>query len=200
MDNVTTLFPRGKTYFDGATPPTTFAQTIDLEGQLRRSDDMDPSNPRQRRSGRQCVCRAVRNVSGITLATKRVVKWATGFVGRRVDGYASTFYGNDAAGIVDDHLSGGIPANDIGWLVVSGPCLGITGYATVAQAELQDVVVAAGSSSQATSAGKLQGVAVTTNATYGHSAVNAIAKALTARTTANTDTETLYEVTILKGA
>ena len=52
MDNVTPLPARGKTWFDGATPPTTYAQTVDLEGALARFDDINPSYPDRRRSGR----------------------------------------------------------------------------------------------------------------------------------------------------
>lgn len=201
MDNASPLPDRGKTWFDGTTPPTSFAQTVDLEGKSATFPDKDPTaaNKGQLRSGRNVKCRFVRNVSGITLATKRLVKWASGYVGRRVDGYASTTYGNDAAGVVDDHYATGIPANDLGWIVVKGPCLCYTGYSTVAQAEMQACVVDAGSTSQAASAGKMLGIAVTTNVTYGHSgAMNTVARALTARTSANTNTATLYDILLDK--
>lgn len=210
-DNAQPLPDRGKTWFDGTTPPTTFSETVDLEGRLRNFDNTDSATgvnaAQSKHTGRQVVARFVRNVSGITLEAKRIVKYATGHIGKRIDGYGTV---NDerCAGVVDDHYATGILNNDLGWIIVQGPCLVKTDLASGANNVISqgDVMLAlTAATSQATTAGRMYAWAGTFNVTsdvttgrIANVAMNRIGQALTARTTANTNTDTLIDLELLK--
>lgn len=202
MDNASALPLRGKTWFDGQTPPTSFAQTVSLEGQLKAFEDLDPATL-YKRSGRQVICRLVRNVATITLAPKRVVTYAAGFRGRRVDGYGRTDH-VEAAGVVDDQYATGIPANDLGWIVVSGPCLVKTpleGTALNVFTEGDIVTALTAATSQATTSGRVQTAALTSSVTGAMSIERgAIGRAMSAKTTANTNADVLIDITLLKAS
>ena len=125
QDNVS-LFDRGKTYFGtGNTINTSdYGQTVIHEGKSRIFADTDPSDPLKKRSHRDVYAICVRNVSGLVLMPGRAVVWASGYRGKRIDGWSSTT-AQEIAGVVDDHygIATGIRNGDLFWLVVSGPVL-----------------------------------------------------------------------------
>ena len=204
--NVTGLPERGKTWYDGATP-TANAPAISLEGQMRRVDDENPPTATDstvtRRSGRQVVLRLVKNISGITLAPKRLVTWAAGFRGRRVDGYCTADYA-ECAGVVDDHYTNGIPDDDLGYIVVSGPVLILTSLAANAENVISegDVLVAlTAATSQATTSGRFVSAGLTSSVTVAQNVERGkIGRAMSAKTTANTNADCLVDLEILKAA
>ena len=205
-DNASGLPARGKTWFDGTTPPTTYQESTDIEGSVRSADDVDSTtgvaSAQSKRSGRQVTLRLVRNVGAVALAPSRVVTWASGYIGRRVDGYCTVDHVR-AAGVVDEHYgSGGIPVNDLGWLVVSGPCLVRMGLAAanpnISEGDTLTALTAV--SSGATTSGRIQSFNVTSNPTLGNIAVlNRIGRAMSAATTADTGSTILVDVEILSG-
>lgn len=209
MSNSVAGFPRrGRTFYEGNTPPTdaNIGQSLKLEGLQKSFSDTDPSvtaGPKLNRSNRRVECRLVRNVSGITLAAKRLVTWAAGYRGRRVDGYA-TLGTQECAGVVDDHIgAAGVLDNDLFWLVQKGPCLCRTDVAALVSIVEHDLLVALTAvTSQSTTSGRVVAlVAGTTNVTFMVSAaVNRVGRAISAKTTANTNADILVDLEILSAA
>lgn len=109
-------FNRGFTYFNGATPSLT--DGLNLEGKEYWIEDKWYS------SGRPIKLKCVRNTSGITLLPKRIVSYSltANEFGRRVDGYTYVT-AQDYAGVVDELLTAGVPANDLFFIVVDGPTI-----------------------------------------------------------------------------
>lgn len=207
-DSVTGLMRRGRTFYEGATPPTdaNVGQSLKLEGYQKTFNDTDPSvtaGPKQNRSNRKVECMLVRNVSGITLAAKRTVTWAAGYRGRRVDGYG-TLGTQEIAGVVDDLIgSAGVADNDLFWLVRKGPCLCRTDVAALVSFLEGEVLVGLTAvTSQSMTAGRVSAlVAGTTNVTYMvSSSLNRIGRAISAKTTANTNSDVLVDLEILSVA
>ncbi len=200
MENARPLPDRGKTWFDGATPPSTYESTVDIEGVTKCFDDIDSTtgiaSSQQRRSGRQVRCRFVRNVATITLESKRAVRWAAGQRKKRIDGYCRLDHA-EAAGVVDEFYSTGIRQHDLGWIIVGGPGLvktSLGGDATNVISEGDTITALTAATSQATTAGRIQAYNVTSNATLGGQAVlNKIGRAMSAKTTANTNADLLVD-------
>jgi len=92
-----------------------------LEGLPVCYEDISYVDKATKVSGREVKAILVKNVSGIALKPGQLVTWATGYVGRKVDGYARTT-GGKIAGIVDDWLPAAGAADDqIFNLIVKGP-------------------------------------------------------------------------------
>lgn len=195
-------FPRGSTHYNGQTIDTNdYGNSVSLEGVVHIFPNNDPSVTAlsARRDGGTVTAICVRNVSGIALLPGRIPVWKSGYEGRRVDGYVTT-EAAQAAGVVDDQLpSAGVPNGDLFWLIVKGKVLvktGLTGASDALTISVGNKVVAAtAATSQATTAGRMK-VADFTGATavLAGQINNAIGRALTARTTNNTDTNTLVEL------
>jgi hypothetical protein len=205
MGNASGNFERGKTYWGPtATIDTTYAESIGLEGLRREFVDQAPgtgSGVKSLRSGRMVICRLVRNVSGITLAPKRVVKWAAGYRMKRVDGYVSTD-SEEAAGVVDEHLgTGGVRNGDLFWLARRGPTLAQTSLSgDVSNSIAEGVMLMALSAvtSQSTTSGRVNPFVATSNQTFAVSAVlNRLGRAISAKTTANTNADVLIDLELL---
>jgi hypothetical protein len=64
-------------------------------------------------------CIAMRNTSGGTLTAGQVVKGKTTALLSEVDGSASV--DSPIVGVVDEYLSKAVAANDVFWVVVTGP-------------------------------------------------------------------------------
>jgi len=201
----TGLPKRGQSYYKGQTPPTSFTESVSAEGTMVVFKDRSAASSvgaDTQRSNGDVICKLVRNVSGVTLATKRLVSWATGYYGRRVDGYCDLDWDAAAAGVIDEHLAAGLVANDLGWIVVEGPCLVKTAlsadeFAVIEMGE--DIAALTGADSTATTSGRIQGLAITTSVTVAQSQVRGIiGRALSAKTIANTDTDCLVFLTLLK--
>jgi hypothetical protein len=206
-DNVSGLPRRGQTYF-GGTVPTTVGQSASVEGFQKTFNDVDPSastsGPKTRRSNRKVECMLVRNGSGITLAAKRLVTWKAAYRGKRVGGYARLDF-TEAAGVVDDHIgSGGVADGDLFWLVRKGPCLCRTPLEANALNVMNegDVLVALTAvTSQATTAGRVAAWAVTSDVTSTfQAAINRVGRAMSAKTTANTNADVLVDLEIMSVA
>lgn len=205
--NVTPLMAKGKTFLSGAgrTLSSTYGNDVGLEGTRVEFDDLLPSTTggvSTPRSAGKKVCLLVRNVSGITLERRRVVKWKAGFRNKRVDGYCAVDF-EEVAGVVDEALStNGVPNHDLFWLEVKGPCLVKTALAASALnviAEGDKLVALTAAISQATTSGRIQSMAATTGTTSALSALyNYIGIAMSAMTTAQTNSDCLVDLKILK--
>lgn len=192
-DNVAPLPGRGKTLLSGAnrTLSATGAASK-LEGLCKNFNDRcsAAATYNQVRSQKTVKMMLVRNVSGVALAAKSVVKWATGYRNRRVGGYCSVNF-EEVAGVVDEFIgSAGVPNNDLFWLAVAGPALIRKSLAASAEcviAEGQVLVALTAASSQAATAGRILPYAATTDVTsIASMALNRIGRALSASTTSQT--------------
>lgn len=207
-DNVSGMPNRGKTYLTGPnrTADSTATSTKSIVGLTKTFADLDYSvNPAVARSQGQVVCRLVRNSSGISLLPKMVVTWKSGARGKEVDGYADFSPDIDVAGIVDEWLpSTGVANNDYFWLVVKGPTLALTGLvgdetnSIGMHAWLINLTGAA--STVSTTSGRvgpavLPTAGLTTNITFAQSNnLHKIGRAMSAKTTANTNASILIDV------
>lgn len=186
-DNVLNLPPPGKTYGSSSTTGV----SVGLEGTEKIFADVDYSTTgavKTKRSGNDIRAVLVRNVSGITLNPKQGVTYASGYQGRRVDGY-HRLDGGICSGIVDPFLVNGAPNNDLFWLIIEGPCVctkDTSGNAVIKD----DYVVAetAAASTFSTTAGKIKSIITTSNQTFAASyALNAIGIAMSTSATTNAD-------------
>lgn len=211
-DNVSGGLPRrGYTYLGSETGRTiTSSDAASVEGATKVFDDVAPgqaAGAKVRRSNRQTTCILVRNVSGIALLPKRIARWASGYRGKRVDGY-TTATAAEAAGVIDEHLpAAGVPANDLFWLAVRGPSLVLTDLAGGANnvIAVDDTLIAlTAATSQATTAGRVvtwgltATSTATTDGTLSNYLLNYLGKAMSAKTTANTNADLLVDLQILK--
>lgn len=201
-DNVSGGLPkRGKTRFSG-TPDTITGQSIAIEGtEVSFRDDYTSGNdPRRIRSGRSITCRLVRNVSTVALLPGRLVVWKAGFRGLRVDGYSSTT-GQEVAGVVDDQLpTAGVAVNDLFWLMRAGPALvktGLAGDSTNAHTEGDFIVALTAAASTSTTAGRPTVQSIASTATTASLITNVIGRVMSARTAANTNTNTLIDLCLM---
>ena len=205
-DNVAGLPNRGKVY---NVTSTTAAQSAKLEGYQKYFQDEDASGagPSRPRSSRRALMRLVRNSSGIALLPKRAVAWESGQRGKRVDGYTTTTAA-EVAGIVDDQLpAAGAADNALFWIHRQGPALCTNDIASGASTVISegDLVVAltAATSLAATTAGRIATgtLTATSTATTDGSLTNRIlhrlGKAMSARTTANTNSDVLVDLDLM---
>lgn len=203
MGDYSLPFDVGKTFYGGGTIDATALGGEHLLGKEYLVPDDNPSNGKSR-TGRLRKLRIVRNTSGAALLPKRLVSFSTvaGEFGGYVDGYADVI--NERSFPVDEYLAAaGVPDDDLFYIVIEGPAVVKTSLAGDAQNNiaLGDIVVAATAvTSGATTSGRCE-KAVISGATTG--AVNedhlraiqrAIGRAMTARTTANTDNDILIDV------
>jgi hypothetical protein len=158
------------------------------------------------RSNKDRVMMLVRNVSGTTLAAKRLVSWKTGYIGKRVDGYTDLDYDQLAAGVVDEHLSYDVPANDLFWICVQGPTLvknGLEAADTTAIPENSRICALTGDNSTATTSGRVRAIALQATTTDANNVnplrvMGIIGRALSARTSAETNNDILVYLDLLK--
>lgn len=205
-DHVTALPIRGKTYFGGS--PSSSTDGAGVLGVMMDFDDVTPgSGVRAPRSNRRTTCILVRNASGIALLPKRTARWKSGSKFKEVDGYTTTTAA-EAAGVIDEHLpAAGVAANDLFWLAVKGPSLMLTDLAGGVNnsVALNDVLIAMTAvTSQSTTAGRIApwGLTATstqtTDGTYTNYLLHYLGRALSARTTANTNADILVDLMIMK--
>jgi hypothetical protein len=191
-------FERGDTWYGGDTPDATDLGGVNILGMEWIFNDQNPTTG-VARTERYVRCRAVRNTSGIALLPKRLVVFSTtaGEYGFNVDGYCST--AAQEAYPTDEYLpTAGVVDDDIFWIVMEGPAvvetrtadmdhnIGVGGWGVAATAD---------SSQAATTAGRIN-AAQTTGATgpLWIQIVNRIGRAMTARTTQNTNEDILIDV------
>jgi len=203
-DAVTGLPGRGNTFLTGPnrTAPTTYGNSVLLEGTKKNFKDVTPGTVGMHtlRSGLEVQCILVRNTSTIALLPKRVVKFAAGYRNQRVDAYCR-LDSESVAGVVDEYLPAtGVPVNDLFWLVVKGPCLvktSLGGDVTNFIAEGDPLVALTAATTGATTAGRIQPFAITSNATFAASgAMNLLGRAMSARATTQTNADVLCDLRI----
>lgn len=187
-DNVTNLPARGKTYGSSSTTGV----SVGLEGTTKIFKDVDYSGTRAvktPRTGLDVMAILVRNVSGVSLLPKMLVTFASGYQGRRVDGYARLDQGI-VSGVVDEFLpSTGVANNDLFWMIVRGPALCIKSVDANGLVKDDYVVsITAAASTHSTTAGRIMSIAVTSNQTNAMSqALNRIGIAMSTSATTSAD-------------
>lgn len=187
-------FPRGDTYFSGVGATTT--DPVGIVGKEWVFEDVNPANGAVR-TNRSVRCRAVRNSSGIALLPRRIAQFSTtaGSFGHEVTGYTTTTA--QRGYLIDEYLpTAGVAANDVFWVVVEGPAEGITDLAAVDTISVGDKLVALTAvTSQATTAGRLDLAAfAVTEAALANQIMHYIGHAMSAKTSANTNTALLIDV------
>lgn len=197
------MFGRGETWYQGTTPDANNLGGGNIIGQVRVFEDIDFSGSgsiKPVRSNQSVVCMAVRNTSGIALLPKRVVRLVltAGEYDRNVDGYTATT-AQHFLGVVDEWLpAAGCADDDICWVVIEGPTEILTDLAGGANNVISvgDVVVSlTAASSQATTAGRIKPQDLTgATALLGNELQNRIGRAMSAKTTANTNVGCLVNV------
>jgi hypothetical protein len=148
------------------------------------------------RSAMVVVGMIVKNSGAAVLYPKHLCIWKTGCTGTEVNGRICTTAGQ-AAGFVDEHVvSTGVPVSDNFLLIVNGPCLGVTDLAggannlIPAESELYGLTAA---TSNATTSGRvypLDGTFTATQTTDGTAAkvaLNRVGRAISAKTTGQTN-------------
>lgn len=190
------LFPRGGTYHGGDTIDANDLGGTWLEGKEWLVEDTING------TGAYVRLRCVRNVSGISLYPKRLVRYKDGYFGRRVDGYTTTT--NEAGYPVDDaYGSTPIANNDLFWIVVDGPCKvvnGTTVATTTVVAErdpLSALTAAASTGASTTDAGRVRTVDMSgATAVLGNAILSIFGRAMSAAATSGvTNTDILSWVT-----
>jgi hypothetical protein len=161
---------------------------------------------RPSRTARAVTCRLVKNGSGGALLPKRLVRFKTGAgpeYGAVVDGYARTTA--ERSYPVDEFLpAAGVPNGAYFWVVVEGPAKVLTPLAGAEfngdVTEGSRLVALTAATSGATTAGRVAvenftGSTQTADYAFIHNNLaNMVGRALSARTTGNTNADLLVEV------
>lgn len=171
-----------------------------LEGREFYFEDNSPlSGMAASRTGRLIKCRLVRNVAGFALLPKRLVTFSAtaGKYGARVDGYCDTTA--EHAYPVDEYLpAAGVPDQCLFYIVVEGPAVVLTDLAGGANNLIAlggNVVGLTGATSGATTSGRVAPIDLTgATALLANQIMNRVGRALTARTTGNTNADILVDV------
>lgn len=191
-------FPIGGTY--GASGAT---DGIKFEGREYIVEDLDYSaNPAKARAISDSVSfkriRVVRNVSGISLLPRYLVGFKASQYGKQVDGYTNT---TAAEGFpVDEFLpSTGVPNNDLFYITVEGPAECFTSAAANAEDVFSQksvlVALTAAASTFSTTAGRVTAQDLTgATALLGNQIMNRVGVAMSASTTANTNSAKLVHI------
>lgn len=207
-------FGRGETFYNGGTIDSNNLGGTQLEGKEFVFEDVQYNvsgqvGAKPNRTNRYVRCRIVRNVGAVALLPKQCVTFQkTALVyGARVDGEVRL----DAERTypIDEWLpAAGCPVNDLCYVVVEGPATVRTSLGADATNVFNvgdGVIALTAATSGATTAGRVQpqlnywaGVAnaLTSiqSATVPNSIMNLIGRALSAATTANTNSDLLVEV------
>ena len=188
-------FGRGETWFNGVGATTTDPTAV--VGKEWLFEDTNPVT-KVVRSNKSVWCRAVRNVSGISLLPRRLVTYknAVNSWGLEVDGYTTTTAAGPAHPVDEFLPSTGVANNDVFWIVIRGPAECITDLAQVDDISVGSRVVAlTAATSQATTAGRLDLADFNASTTtQSNQILNYIGFALSAVTSGNTNNAFLVEV------
>lgn len=191
-------FPLGRTWANGQFTPAS-TDGANLEG--LEIEVVDKGVSITGRSHRRRKLRIVRNVNPISALGKRLVALKAGAMGTQIDGYCKS----TAQGFIyplDEYLTtytpGGVPQYDLCYIVVRGPAIVLTDLAGGANNLLPtDTVLVGltGATSGATTAGRVAPQDLTgATALLGNQIQNAIGRALSGRTTAETNADILVDV------
>lgn len=209
-DKVKGLPNRGETFYgpNQTIDTSNYGASVGLEGQLAIFKDAGPPttygvNAGTRSSG-EVVCKFVRNVSEFTVLGKRLVAWKAGQRGKRIAGYTDVT-AEECAGVTDEFLdSNGCRNGDMCYIVVQGPALVLSpleGDGNNVFEEGDPLYAVTAASSGATTAGRPVAMVAATTGTTGILAQlhQIVGRAMSAKTTANTNTNLLIGVDLLKG-
>lgn len=202
-------FGRGETYYNGGTIDSADLKGQEIEGQEFWFPDIDYNasgvGAKPKRSERMVKVRAVRNTAAIALLPKRLVRFeADGLeYGARVNGY--TAVDAERGYPVDEFLpAAGVAVNDVFYIVVEGPAMVLTSLSGAGFngdiAVGANIVALTAATSGATTAGRVavQNITGSTQAADYTFLVdqiqNRLGRALSARTTGNTNADLLVEV------
>lgn len=186
---------RGNTSTDGV---------AGFAGTVWTFEDIDLStsyaSARVKRTNQRVQCRLVKNSSGIALLPKRGVTYKAGTNQTEVDGYVRTTSA-ECAGIVDEWLpAAGVANGDYFWIVVQGPTMVLSSLAGNSEnviTERDPLVALTAATSQATTAGRFVTQDLTGATQILANAVqNAIGRALSAKTTAQTNGDILVDMNL----
>ncbi len=138
-------FERGETYNNGGTIDLVNVGGVNLEGKEYLFEVNPPDDPTQSdTSGRSVRVKVVRNVSGVALKPGRLARFSAASTApyeTQVDGYA-TVLTDRPAGVIDEFLpAAGVPANDLFYIVVSGPTKVVQGATTQSNVAIGDRLV-----------------------------------------------------------
>lgn len=201
-------FPIGGTFFMGG--PTDSTSGVEWEGREFTVPDMDYSGqtikPRAASNGTEtkrvrvvrnsCVSGSGGTTTGLLLPGMLVV-FKAGFYGKQVDGYCSTD-AQEAYPVDEFVVSTGVPVNDLFYITVQGPAgVNTSVDATNANFSAGSVLVAlTAATSGATTSGRIQPQTLnTTSTTLGNMVQNRVGVAISACTTAATNSLKLAFIT-----
>lgn len=182
------------------------ADLTNLAGKTWLFEDLDYSTQgaKDQRTNNYVTCMCVKNTSGIALLPKMQVALAltAGNLFKNVDGYARLNTDSPVVGVDEWLPAAGVPNGSYFWVVIDGPCLTIT---TKVAADLDNISIGerviaatAAASTYSTTAGRVQPVDYATAATGAALAAqikNSIGYAMSAKTSANTDSSLLVYFT-----
>lgn len=208
-DNISTP-QRGETWYSGGTIDSNNYSGVQLEGQIKVFEDVDwgsSQNVKPARSARKVACMLVRNTSGVTVYAKECVKVDPAT--QRITGKCNVLA--EEAFLVDEFLpSTGVPNGDMCWVIVAGPAMGktpMTGAEFQAASIVKGDKLYAGTTSggstaagTTTPAGRLNAATFTALTTIAQAqaiidaGVNLIGKAMSARTSGETNADILVDV------
>jgi len=181
-------FARGQTYYGGGTIDSSNLGGTNLCGKEWTFEDVTYGTNSYVR------VRAVRNTGTIVLAAGRLVQFDPLYYYTGVNGYVTVNYGPGV--VLDEFLpTAGLLANDVGYVVVEGPTL----VWTALDAGADNVIVFNDplAALTAVTSGSTTSGRVATAQTSGQttsqrdSLLNVVGRALSAKTTANTNTQAL---------
>lgn len=197
-------FGRGETYYSGRTIDTADLEGVSLEGIEKEFEDVDHStSPPSPRSSRKVVCRIMRNMSTVALLGKTL-----GIVDptnpNRIIGNVKTGAAPHCVAIDEFLPAAGVPYGDLCWVVVSGPTTLKTppGGSFAANIAAGDWLVSSTGASGTTAAaattndnGRVAAMSAgATNNVNLTDIVNRFGKALSAKTTGNTNADILVHM------
>ena len=203
-----------KTYYGlTQTIDTSNYPDIHLEAQARWVPDLDPTDTLKLRSAKQRKAVLMRNVSGVTLYAGMFVSPQAGYEDKRFDGLTEVAAAR-SAGVINDQLnSAGVRHGDMCWVITEGPNLCYTGLAegdAFSRGDFMYAKTAASSTANtvggttADEGGKMIprdssltcSDAESTNGTIASIIKNGFGRALSAATTAETNTLKLVDTNI----
>lgn len=183
-------FERGTGWYQGGTIDSNNLDGVNYEGKEYEFEDSVYF------TGHKVRVRVVRNTGAVALRGSKLAQFdLTTFFPRRITGYAAV--GAQFALPIDElHGAAGIAVNDLGYVVVRGPCAILTSLAgdgTDVISVGDRLVAQTAATSGATTAGRVITNTITAASTFLGTALldqstNMIGRAMSAATTANTNT------------
>ena len=184
-------WPRGSTFYNGGTIDSSNLGGTNLEGKEYRFEDTTYG------TNQYVTVRVVRNSNANALLPGRMCQFDSAYPMTRLSGYTAVSY---APGVILDEFlpSTGLVQYDLAYVIMEGPTLAYTaldGGADNVITFLDPLAAITAATSGATTAGRVA-VANTSGATTSQrdSLLNVLGRAISAKTTANTNSQVLLQV------